>query len=428
MNLLTLTTRYYVWLLLGLLIICSGIFYGAMRYAVNSNIDEVLYNRRNTIVHLLADQNGPLPAQVTRYSDFSIRALPDRQPVDTTLFYRDTLIFEPTDQEFDEYRKLSTQVTVQGRPYALTIVRTHLEIDEIVGTISATLLSLYGLLVVGLLLAGRFLTRRLWTPFYTTLHQLAGFDLDQYNLPAFTQTGITEFDILNQNLSELTARTHKTYQHQKQFIENASHEMQTPLAIMQSKIELLYQQPALDQTQATLLLALNTQTERLSRLNKALLLLAKIDNHQYSDRTNVVWAEVVKHALPYFEEQVERKQLRVELSLSPEARVHTNPVLADILVTNLLKNAFVHNLPQGVVRIRTEDKTLIVENSGEDPGVAPQELFERFRKASRQKQTLGLGLAIVKSIVDANGWRIDYTYRAGFHRLAVQYEKGLNSG
>lgn len=421
MNLLTVTTRYYLWLLLGLLVICSVIFYGVMRFAVNSNIDEILYNRRNAIVHKLTEQNGILSVDASRYSDFIIRSLPTHQRADTTLFYRDTLIFEPTDQEFDEYRKLSTQVTVQGKPYALTIVRTHLEIDEIVGTISATLISLYALLVVGLLLAGRFLTRRLWTPFYATVHRLAEFDLDTSIPLEFKSSGITEFDVLNRSLSELTARNHQTYQHQKQFIENASHEMQTPLAIVQAKIELLYQQPQLDQTQASLLLAVGTEFERLSRLNKALLLLSKIDNHQFTDQTRVVWAEIAERILPYFEEQAEKKHLHIELALEPDAYVHTNPILADILLTNLLKNAFVHNIPGGLVHIRTSDRTLIVENTGETPTVPLNELFERFRKVSRQKQTLGLGLAIVKSIVDANGWHVAYTCDNTIHRLTVQY-------
>lgn len=421
MNLLTITTRYYLWLVLGLLVVCSAIFYAVLQYAVNSNIDEILYNRRNAIARTLATRQGAISPDVASYSDFSIRPQPLTQPVDTTLIYCDTLMYEPTDNEFDEYRKLTTEVSVLGKPYALTIVRTHLEADEIVGTISVTLISIFVLLTAGLLLAGRYLTRRLWTPFYQTLHRLTEFDLEASKPLQLDPVLITEFAALNRALSELTAKNYRTFQHQKQFIENASHEMQTPLAIIQAKIELLYQQPQLNQTQASLLQALDTEADRLSRLNKALLLLSQIDNRQFADRTRVVWVEIAERVLPYFDEQAEKKRLCVELDIAPDAHVHTSSVLADILLTNLLKNAFVHNIPDGVVRVATMGRTLIVENTGDVPTVPPEELFGRFRKASRQKQTLGLGLAIVKSIVDANGWQVRYTYQDKVHRVTVSY-------
>ncbi len=421
MNLLTITTRYYLALLLVLLVLCSGIFYVVMRYAVESNIDEILLNRRNTIVRTFAGQQGRLPTDAARYSDFSLHSLPLNSPVDTTLHYSDTLIYEPTDQEEDEYRKLQTQFMVAGKPYALTVVRTHLENPEIIGTISTTLVSLYIFLIGGLILAGRYLTRKLWTPFHHTLHQLGGVELDSPVPVRFGLTGITEFDALNQTLGALIARNQTTYQQQKQFIENASHEMQTPLAVIQTKIERLYQLPQLDQMQAALLHDVGNQTERLTRLNKTLLLLSQIDNNQFAERSQVVWAEVAERILPYFEEQVEKDQLTVKLTIDPGAHVHTNPALADILLSNLLKNAFLHNVPNGIVNIRTAGRTLTIENTGDAPDIDPALLFERFRKASRQKQTLGLGLAIVKSIVDVNGWKIEYAYADGRHWLTVNY-------
>lgn len=421
MNLLTVTTRYFLGLLLGLLVLCSAVSYAVMRYAVNSNIDEILFNRRNAIIRTFAQQRGALPKEAAQYSDFTLHPLPLTVSADTTLRYSDTLIYEPTDQEEDEYRKLQTQFTFQGKPYALTIVRTHLENPEIIGTISATLISLYIFVMGSLLLGGRYLTHRLWTPFYQTLTKLTAFELDSPVPIQFEPVRITEFDALNQAVSALTAKNQRTYQQQKQFIENASHEMQTPLAVIQTKIELMYQQPRLDQTQASLLDAVGSQIERLSRLNKALLLLSKIDNRQFTDRTRVVWSEIVASILPYFDEQAEKYRLQIELAIEPEAHVHTNPVLADILVSNLLKNAFVHNLPDGFVHIRTNGRSLVVENTGEAPDIAPHFLFERFRKVSKHKQTLGLGLAIVKSIVDVNGWQVAYDYTDKRHVLTVHY-------
>jgi signal transduction histidine kinase len=421
MNLLTITTRYFLGLLLVLLVLCSAISYAVMRYAVNSNIDEILFNRRNAIIRTFAEQQGVLPRDASEYNDFSLKPLPLTVQADTTLRYSDTLIYEPTDQEEDEYRKLQTQFSFQGKPYVLTIVRTHLETPEIIGSISATLIPLYIFVIGALFLAGRYITQRLWTPFYQTLHKLTEFDLDSAAPIPYEPAHITEFDALNQAVSGLTARNQHTFQQQKQFIENASHEMQTPLAVIQTKIELLYQQPQLGQVQASLLHAVGGQTERLTRLNKALLLLSKIDNRQFTDQTRVVWSDIVTNILPYFEEQAEKHSLQVNAAIEADAHVHTNPVLADILLSNLLKNAFVHNLPNGMVSIRTNGRSLTVENTGVAPDIAPELLFERFRKASRQKQTLGLGLAIVKSIVEVNGWQISYCFAEGHHRVTVSY-------
>ncbi|RCR67469.1 sensor histidine kinase [Larkinella punicea] len=419
MRLLTLTTRYYLVLFLLILAVWSLVLYAVLRQQVYQNIDEILFNRKQQISVLLNQPQRSLPTG-DPYTDFKLRPLPPGHVFQPDQ-YADTLVFEPVDQEYDEYRQLRTQVRVSGNPYELTIVKPRLESTEMINTVSITLPTLFLVLGVGLALTARRLNRILWQPFYRMLHQLGKFRVDQTTSFQTEPTSIDEFSQLQQGLTDLTERNRKLFMQQKQFIENASHEMQTPLAVIQSHIEVLLQQAELDYRQAEPLESILTQTERLGRLNQALLLLSKIENNQFRERTPVPLKPLVEGMLPYFEEQIEQQALRVELTIPADTTLHTHPVLAEILLTNLLKNAFVHNLSNGFVRVDVKGQTLTVENTGDAPDVPTDQLFERFRKASRQKQTLGLGLAIVKTIADVNGWAVTYQFANGIHRLTVTY-------
>lgn len=183
-------------------------------------------------------------------------------------------------------------------------------------------------------------------------------------------------------LIQLTERNQRLFNQQKQFIENASHEMQTPLAVIQSQIELLLQQAELDHRQARPSETILTQTERLDRLNQVLMMLSKIKNNQFSGRSPVRIKPLIDSILPYFEEQLDELRLSVEMRVDEAATLYAHPVLAEILLTNLLKNAFVHNLPAGYVRLEAGPQTLVLENSGAAPEQPTDVLFERFRKAS----------------------------------------------
>ena len=420
MKLLTLTTRYYLLLFLVILGVWSLVFYAVMTYQVYENSDETLLNRKNQILDIIR-QSGQVPLEKDAYNDFVVRPLCSGisyaiYPKDS---YADTLIYEPTDNEFDEYRKLTTGFVANSMPYQMVIFKPRLETTEIVNTITITLLSLYAVLVMALIFTSRKLSKKLWNPFYSTLNRLREYRLDQESQLLLEPTRIDEFEQLNLSIEELTGKNRQIYLYQKQFIENASHEIQTPLAIIKNQIELLFQKPGLDEGQSEGLNTILLETERLSKLNQALLLLSKIENKQFTDQTSVRVKPLVEKILTYFEEQAEKYGLTIEINMSEHAQVHSNPMLMEILLTNLIKNAFIHNIQNGYVQIGTDEKTITVQNTGQVLSICPETLFERFRKQSKSKGALGLGLAIVKTICDVNSWKVNYQHTEGLHKISV---------
>jgi signal transduction histidine kinase len=420
MKLLTLTTRYYLLLFLLILTAWSAVFYAVMKYEVYENTDEILFNRKNRILDII-ESSGEVPLEKDEYNDFVIQALEENSSISVADQFSDTLIYEPTDEEFDEYRKLTTRFQASGRIYQLIIFKPRLETTEIVNTISFTLTSLYLVLVVGLVITSRLLSRKLWGSFYDTLNKLRQYRVDKESELQFSSSHIQEFEELNDSLAELTQRNYKIFINQKQFIENASHEIQTPLAIIQSKIELLFQWRQLEDEQAQILNSVLLETERLSKLNNTLLLLSKIENNQFSDRIKVVLKPIIEKTLLYFEEQAEKYKISIQMNVPPEAHVHTNPMLMEILLTNLIKNAFVHNIINGHINISVKERVFNIENTGEALTIPPEKLFSRFSKQSKSKGALGLGLSIVKTICDINKWNIKYSYQENIHKISILY-------
>jgi signal transduction histidine kinase len=219
----------------------------------------------------------------------------------------------------------------------------------------------------------------------------------------------------------LTERTRSSFINQNQFIENASHEMQTPLAIALSKLELLIEDPQLTETQSVIIQALITSTHRLAKLNRTLLLLSKIENQQFMEKEEVCMKPLFEEILTYFDEQKENLQLSVTAEIRQDATVNANPVLVDLLFTNLIKNAFSHNVPQGSVHLVVDHKACTISNTSSSEAIPEEKLFQRFYKQSIYKDSWGLGLALVKKICTINQWHITYSKQDTIHSFTVQY-------
>lgn len=407
MNLLKITSRYYFFIFLIILSLFSLLFYWVLKLQVEGNIDEALHNRRNQIIRLFHGNGGIPSKEIQIFSDFRIHPIAKWTEND---IYRDTLIYEPTDDEFDEYRKLITSFSSGKQLYKLEIVKPHLESTEIISTISITLVSIYILLVGAIYFASRALTKKLWNPFYRTLNELENYRVDEKKALAFPKSDIEEFDTLNETIHQLTERNHKVFEAQKQFIENASHEMQTPLAVIHSKLELLLEDPDITKAQAELSHEIILATEKITRLNKALLLLSKIENKQFMDKQTIVINPIIHKSIELFYEQAEKYDITVEIDLKEEITVNAHPVLTEVILSNLIKNAFVHNISHGKIYIKGKSKELLIKNTGKATAIPEDKIFERFYKQSSNQEGWGLGLAIVKTICEVNEWKLRYSH------------------
>ncbi len=417
LKLLYLTSRNYLIIFLVLLILFFGVFYFILRFEVTQNIDEILSNKRNNIIEMFKAKDGKIPIDELSFTDFKIQPITGSRQSDV---FMDTLIFEKTDEELDEYRKLTTSFEFKGQTYKLEIVKAHLEAVEIINTVVISLALIFLLMLAVFYFTTRFFSVKLWHPFYHTLDQLRNFEIEKSDKINLGESRIEEFNALNKSIEELTERTQNTFLNQKQFIENASHEMQTPLAVIQNQLEMWIGDSELTETQSEKIRMLMDSAQRLSKLNKTLLLLSKIENQQFFEVEQNNLKSLVEKILTYFEGQQEHLQIQVALSLK-DVTVKANSTLLNMLITNLIKNAFLHNVNHGTVAINVTENNFEVTNSSAFDEIPRDKLFQRFFKQSSNKESWGLGLAIAKKICEINKWELFYSAKGNDHTFGVHF-------
>lgn len=332
--------------------------------------------------------------------------------------YQTVLMFDSVEQELRPFRLLSSTVEIKGRSYLLTTRMSLVDNDELLIALGLVQAGVVLLLAGGLFVLNRSLTRKLWKPFYNTLNQLKAYELDKSESIHTDKTSITEFDDLNKTIVHLTDRNRKVFTQQKEFIENASHELQTPLAIFQAKLDMLMQNPALMEAEATTILELEQTANRMAKLNKNLLLLSRIDNDQFTQMEDVDLAHLANLMLVNLKPMADVAMISIESSTSTLI-LKANPTLIEVLLTNLFHNAIRHTPPGGKINIAFSGRTITLSNTGNPLIMEADKIFERFSKESKNENSSGLGLAIVKKICDTNGYQLKYAFDAGVHSFTV---------
>lgn len=266
----------------------------------------------------------------------------------------------------------------------------------------------------------RFVSRRLWLPFYDTLNAVEGFRLESGECPRLRDGGIEEFHRLDTALERMMQGSLRSYRMQKEFTANASHELQTPLAVFQGKLDMLLQQPGITESQAAIIQDLYQMSGRLSRLSRDLLLLAKMENGQFSRGERVDVAGMLDELSPYIESLA--GGLRVEKVVgSAHPCVSANRPLLESMISNLAVNAVRHNKPGGEIVMTVGSDSLSVANTSDEGALDGSHIFDRFYRSGKKGNGYGLGLAIVKAVCDYHGWSIGYGYTGGMHRFTVTF-------
>ncbi|MBS1660608.1 MAG: hypothetical protein JST68_06115 [Bacteroidetes bacterium] len=333
----------------------------------------------------------------------------------------DTIIAYP-DHGAVAFNTLTRRRTLDNNSYLVTTYISSKEIRHLIIKVAVAEALIFIGLLVTITIVNRRASSRLWTPFYKTMGAIRGYDIRQ-NKPLLLEntTGVEEFDRLNQTLLALIDNVDQAYRNQKQFTENASHELQTPLAIIRNKVELLMENPALNEDNAQLLQEITEANERLSQMNKNLLLLTRIENGQFPEVSSIALSLLVERLTSFFKAYYEDKVDLSVLVIQPGVHIDANPALIEILINNLLRNAYIHNVPNGWVDIRLTQTTLIIENTGPAIEDDPERLFDRFRKGRVDNRTTGLGLALVRQIAQLYRYNVRYIYQDGRHRLCVTF-------
>ncbi|PZX57615.1 signal transduction histidine kinase [Algoriphagus ratkowskyi] len=324
--------------------------------------------------------------------------------------------------ESDRFRGLQTVIEIDKKPYLLNIETNVEEAYETIFAIGLVTVLLYGLLVFGFIQLNRKISKSVWEPFDNTLTKLKSFDLSLSKGVEFDETDIEEFTELNQTITRLVAENVNAYNQQKAFVANASHELQTPIALLKSKLDILFQDEKLSAKQSELVNAIQIPLARLTRVNKNLLLLARIDNSKFSDSSEIDFLEKIEKSEELLQDYISERKLTYNKEITGIANVNCSLFLAETLVNNLLSNAIRHSLVSGEIIVRIGENEISFLNSGVER-LKEETLFKRFSISTTDTTNSGLGLAIVKEICKQNGWEINYDFLDHFHIFSVRFSK-----
>jgi signal transduction histidine kinase len=319
------------------------------------------------------------------------------------------------------YRQLEFPVMVNGKMYKADVRKSQEETEDLVQLILKITLAIVLLLLATLFIINRFVLSKLWKPFNSTLQQIKQFNVSGKNDVHLEPTNINEFTELNAAVNSMTQKAIQDYNEIKSFTENASHEIQTPLAIICSKLELLSQSENLKEEQINAIQSISETTNRLSKLNQSLILLTKIDNRQFRETEEVNMSLLLLQHLNNYEELFHAKDISITKNINEGVLITMNETLAEILIVNLLVNAIKHNIEKGSIAIELSKNHLSIANTGKILNVNPAIYFERFKKESASNDSMGLGLSIVKKICETYGFNIHYTYEKMLHILVLNF-------
>jgi signal transduction histidine kinase len=410
--------------ILALLLGSIGYFF-TVRYVLIHQLDDTLKIEEAEIMDFVQTRDRlPRPAN---YRDQQIFFQPVATPVTRAFIDRSGPPEEEneTDQhgrhhrDREPYRQLIFPVHVAGQWYMASVSESQEETEDLLELIMMITAGMILLLLGTLFLANRLLLRRIWQPFYQTLAAMRQFNLSSRNALPANHTDIEEFRNLDEATRQMTQQIVKDYEMLRNFTDNASHEMQTPLAIMNSRLDLMIQDPELGVQHHRNIQAMYDAIGRLRQLNQSLLLLTKIENHQFDHTEPVDMAPLIEEKLTQLEDPLRSRHLVVHSDLD-RLWLPINHYLADILLNNLLLNAIRHNQDGGELTIRLRETGLRVCNSGPALSFDPNTMFDRFVKGAHSGGT-GLGLAIVRQICDNYNFSLSYTYADQLHTVDIGF-------
>jgi signal transduction histidine kinase len=394
-------------------LLASIAYYFLLRYVIIGQLEDDLKIEQHEIEGYVR-KFGKLPApiavkdQIIRYVEVSGPSL--TQPVFSTV---------PSAQDRQEsMRQLQFELRLNESWYLVTVGK---DLEGTRAIIHAVILITLGVILVILLtslLINRMLIRKLWQPFYSTLEAMRQYRIGQSERPRFSSTDIDEFQSLNATLNQSISRAEADFRHLKEFTENASHELQTPLAVVRSKLDILIQDETLSESQSRLVQNAYEAVHKLTRLNSSLLLLSKIENRQFEKLTTIRFDQTIEQKMDELAELLREKDFTIVKALEPVS-ININVQLADILLNNLFSNAIRHSPDHGILRLELNSRNFCMANTALGDSLDESKLFDRFYKGGNDSDHHGLGLSIAAQICQVSGISIQYQYGSKQHLFRI---------
>jgi signal transduction histidine kinase len=413
MKLLEKTNRSYFLISGTAFILAGAVIYFVLSALLEEQLNEKLTSDIEDVKRTIAG-GGILPEY---YPFIETREVPWQAT--GSIEKKDTLIFDPGEEDNINFRQISAVYSINGKYYFIATRNELFENSDLLATIIIVIASVLSLLLLSLYFINKKLSLHIWQPFYKTLEELKDFSHDRHGFKLSPVSEPDEFIELNTSLEKLTQKIITDYQSLKRFTEDASHEIQTPLAVIQSKLETLLQHPDLKKDQAEIINSAYVSVLRISKLTQTLLLLTKIANDQYPEKRKVDMAVLLEEKIKLYEDHIAAKSLTLNLNISPGCFPESNLLLAESLIVNLVGNAVKHCNTGGNINIILDASHFEISNTGPPHSVPASKLFERFYKADKSTDSQGLGLSIVKEICSLNKWDVRYQYEDDLHKFIV---------
>ena len=399
----------------------AAFFYMAVMEEVNDEVDDSLEDYAETLmIRSLGGEEMPTSSNGSNNQYYLYEVTADYAARYPHITYHDEMVYIVEKEEYEPARVLIQIFQIDDGSYRELVVYTPtIEKQDLQHAMLGWIVFLYVLLFLAILSVNAWVFRRNMKPLYVLLDWLDSYRLDSHSKPLENPTRVTEFQTLNEAVLRSMERSETLYEQQKLFIGNASHEMQTPLAVCRNRLEMLMEDETLTEKQLEELAKTHQTLENLTRMNKSLLMLCKIENHQFVDVRSVCLDELMTHYLETYREVYGYKRIQVKVEGQGNFCVDMSESLAIILVTNLLKNAFVHSAEDGEIRLFFTEFVFSISNEGGE-ALDADRIFERFYQGAKKEGSTGLGLALVKSICRVSQLEISYSFSEGKHVFSIK--------
>ncbi len=419
MKLLTRTSVYIVTFSLVVFFLTGVAIYKVLRTMSEKEINQELQQARQQVTSLLDRVQDLEHTSLVTCDRTDIGELRPGQPLPDRLF--DTVFYDAAGSRFLPFRALAFSRPAGDGFRQIMIYRSLTPTNELIERITLFLTILFLVFLGGIYLLNRYMFGSVWADFFRTLGKVRSYHPEAGPLK-LESSGIEEFDEMNHVLDRMSQRITLDYQNLKEYTSNLSHEFQTPLAAIRTRVERLLQEEGLTEQQVQMIHSIYAHADQLSRLGQALTLLTKIENDQFPGEEEVRLGGRIRYHAAQIEDRIQMRGISLTLDINEEPVIRMNPSLVDLMLVNLLKNAVNHNLENGQIRVVVHAHELVISNTGEPLHVDPGQMFKRFTRGKERSSGLGLGLPMVKRICDAHGIDLQYSVQGEWHTVRMKWE------
>jgi signal transduction histidine kinase len=393
----------------------SVAFYFVLDYVLIRQLDATLRSEKQEITEYIQIHQQLPEIQNTKEQWIQISKT---NQVESNSIVKSIPVYNQAESELEYIRQLIFIVTINKENYLITVNKSETETEELLKLIILVTLRMVAMILLFNYLINRRLITSIWQPFYNTINNIKDYAANQQAL-SLSKEPIDEINLLNESLNSMTEQIHKDFYALRSFTENASHEMQTPLAIIRTKVDSLYQFAEGKELMMQQLLAIEDACLKLSKLHQSLLLLTKLENKQFILNESIQLKSILEQKCEERKELFQSKQIKLNI-IGSEFRMNFHQHLAEILISNLLNNAIRYTANGGTISILLDQKILKVSNTAIAGSLDKEKVFTRFYKVS--ETGTGLGLSIIREICISAGFYVSYQHEKGMHHFIISFQ------